>query len=236
MKGIQEARSVVFISIMITIAASVFAILFNMVNPNGIDILKGRQNSSAYNVQVAGNEQDEDSLEAQKKRFVVFSENDTAGTKHVKGLGKSSSADSMSMSIKGFSGVQNKDEALKDSTGNVTINEIELITLQKAKEYFDKGEGFFVDARAEYSYYEMHIKGALSLSASRFDSQYEEFKDIIAKDALLIIYCHSITCSYSDIVASKLRKLGYTNIKIFAGGWAEWLLAKYPVQGFKAYL
>ncbi|UZJ38412.1 rhodanese-like domain-containing protein [Prosthecochloris sp. SCSIO W1103] len=127
-----------------------------------------------------------------------------------------------------------QDKVREGSSGDVpAAREIEVITLLEAKAFFERGEGFFVDARSEYKYYELHISGALSLSASKFDSRYEDFSDVIAKDALLIIYCHSITCPYSDIVARKLRGLGYTNIKVFAGGWVEWLQARYPVQGFK---
>lgn len=128
------------------------------------------------------------------------------------------------------------EESATGSAGDLSENaHIEVITLRQAKAYFDKGDGFFVDARSRHSYYELHIPGAVSLSASKFDSQYDEFEEAIAKDALLIIYCQSITCRYSDIVANKLNGLGYRNIKIFAGGWTEWVQARYPVQGFKVY-
>ncbi len=134
--------------------------------------------------------------------------------------------------------IDNEDEEFTtgEAAGEAPDNaQIELISLHQAKAYFDKGEGFFVDARSRHSYYELHIPGAVSLSASKFDSQYPEFEDAIAKDALLIIYCQSITCRYSDIVANKLKGLGYRNIKIFAGGWTEWVQARYPVQGLKVY-
>lgn len=128
------------------------------------------------------------------------------------------------------------EESATESAGDLSENaQIELITLHQAKAYFDKGDCFFVDARSRHSYYDLHIPGAVSLSANKFDSQYDEFEEAIAKDALLIIYCQSITCRYSDIVADKLSGLGYRNIKIFAGGWTEWVRARYPVQGFKVY-
>lgn len=183
MKGKQVMGRTLFISIAITIAASVFGVFFNMVNPNGIEIT-------------------------------------------------GSGAPTMVPVIE----TEHEESVTGGDAGDVPEKaQIELITLHEAKAYFDRGEGFFVDARSRHSYYELHIPGAVSLSASRFDSQYEEFKDAIAKDALLIIYCQSITCRYSDVVADKLKGLGYRNIKIFAGGWTEWVQARYPVQGFKVY-
>ena len=180
MKEKHGLGKIIFIGIILTIAVSGLGLVFNSMNPNGIDFVSSSGPSYA----------------------------EIAETK--------------------------QGQSLEGSPGDVPAGEeIEVITLLEAKAFFERGEGFFVDARPEYKYYELHISNALSLSASKFDSRYEDFSDVIAKDALLIIYCHSITCPYSDIVARKLRGLGYTNLKVFSGGWVEWLQAKYPVQGFK---
>ena len=235
MKGIQGAGRTFLISIAITIAASVLGVLFNMVNPKGIEIVKERQEHSAYKATAADGEKDVDSSKTHSDAAVVVSESSVAADQKVEVSEQASSIDSAEVSLTAIAETEQYESPTESTDEAAATTEIELITLFEAKEYFDKGDGFFVDARSEYKYYELHIPGALSLSASRFDSQYEEFKDTIAKDALLIIYCHSITCPYSDIVASKLRGFGYTNIKIFAGGWTEWLRARYPVQGFKVY-
>lgn len=182
MKKKEKAVKKLLISLIITIASVVAGLLFNMVNPNGIEVLHGSTGGGTANM-------------------VVGSE---AGD----------------------------NEALKGSPdGAVPEGVIEHITLEAAKEYFDKGKGLFVDARSQETYAIKHIRGAVSLSAGSFDKSFEEFSDAIAKDTLLVIYCQSITCSKSDIVAEKLRAIGYRHIKVFVGGWVEWLSAGYPVQG-----
>lgn len=222
------------ISITITIAASVCGILFNMVNPNGIQFTKGSPEEAFYDVAAVANENSESSTEVQRENPDAVPENHVTGNRDSGIAEQTSGGDATASSAVATAEVE-KDEPPENPEGGISSGEIELISLSKAKEYFDRGEGFFVDARSRYSYYELHIPGAVSLSASKFDSQYEEFENAIAKDALLIIYCQSITCRYSDVVANKLKGLGYRNIKIFAGGWVEWVQARYPVQGFKTY-
>lgn len=112
---------------------------------------------------------------------------------------------------------------------------IENIDLKRAKELFDKAEVIFLDTRPEFRYLEGHIKGALSLSASRFVKQYEEVKDKIKKDSILVAYCSGVECHLSGIVADKLKGLGYTKIKIFDGGWSLWNDSGYPVEKGKNY-
>ncbi|MCG8341225.1 MAG: rhodanese-like domain-containing protein [Chlorobiales bacterium] len=233
MKGRRQMGRTMLISVAITVTAGLLGLLFNMVNPNGIDIVNAGRKNCVYSTIIV----EDEAINAggmQGDSAVALQENDASGEQTVEVLGQDTAVGSAKPAPKAIAETEKlSSNELTEDKGAST--EIELITLFQAKEYFDKGEGFFVDARSEYKYYELHIPGALSLSASRFDSQYEEFKDAVAKDALLIIYCHSITCPYSDIVASKLRGFGYTNIKIFADGWIEWLRARYPVQGFKVY-
>ena len=62
------------------------------------------------------------------------------------------------------------------------------IKLDEAKKLFDSGKAVFVDARPEFVYVERHIKGAVSLSASRFPFQYEQVKDKFKKDDLYVVY------------------------------------------------
>lgn len=120
------------------------------------------------------------------------------------------------------------------STFKVDLS-IENIDLAKAKELFDKKEAIFLDTRPEFRYLEGHIKGSLSLSASMFPKQYEEVKDKIKKNSIIITYCSGVDCNLSDIVANKLKGLGYTNIKIFKGGWPLWNETGYAVETGKNY-
>ncbi|MFH1823867.1 MAG: rhodanese-like domain-containing protein [Candidatus Firestonebacteria bacterium] len=120
----------------------------------------------------------------------------------------------------------------KISTGNLPPIQpiVEQVDLKRAKELFDEGKVIFLDTRPEFKYIEEHIKGAFSLSASRFNLQYEQVKDKIKKDDVLITYCSSVTCHLNEMVANNLKEKGFTNLKIFTGGWNSWKGAGFPTE------
>jgi len=107
------------------------------------------------------------------------------------------------------------------------------LNLEQAKLLFDSGKAVFVDARPEYTYIERHIQGAVSLSASRFTFQFEQKKDKLKKEDLYVVYCSSVTCHLSEIVAGYLDENGFKNVRIFTGGWDEWFTAGFPIEGLK---
>lgn len=50
------------------------------------------------------------------------------------------------------------------------------------------------------------------------------------KDAALVTYCSNAACANSGQVASKLEKLGYTNVRKYAGGIQDWSEAGLPIE------
>jgi len=104
------------------------------------------------------------------------------------------------------------------------------LTLSAAKALFDKRSACFVDARSEYSYYTSHIKGARSLSDSRFDEQFADFRQKITTGTFLVVYCIGPNCGKARNVAEKLKKKGYRNIKVFSGGLTAWSQAGFPME------
>ncbi len=111
----------------------------------------------------------------------------------------------------------------KKETGN--------IDLAAAKALFDTHSACFVDARSEYSYYNSHIKGAWTLSESRFDEQFHEFRGKMPVTTLIVVYCIGPSCPKARHVAEKLKKNGYRNVKVFSGGLVEWSRAGFPIEG-----
>lgn len=105
------------------------------------------------------------------------------------------------------------------------------VNLSTAKALFDTHSACFVDARSEYSYYSSHIKGARSLSESRFDEQFADFRQKITVGTLLVVYCIGPSCPKARHVAEKLKNNGYRNVKVFSGGLAEWSRAGFPMEG-----
>ena len=66
-----------------------------------------------------------------------------------------------------------------------------------------------------------HIPTALNIPDTRFD----KFVDQLPNDkrTLLVFYCDGLECMLSHNSAFKAEKLGYTNIKVYADGYPDWL-------------
>jgi rhodanese-related sulfurtransferase len=104
------------------------------------------------------------------------------------------------------------------------------LDISAAKALFDTHSACFVDARSEYSYYNSHIKGAISLSDSRFDDQFPDFRQKITTETLIVVYCVGPGCPKARHVAEKLKKNSYRNVKVFSGGLVEWSHAGFPME------
>ncbi|PTY02971.1 hypothetical protein DB346_07620 [Verrucomicrobia bacterium LW23] len=88
-----------------------------------------------------------------------------------------------------------------------------------------------LDARPEIFHRLGHVPGALALPRDEFDIYYPKLQTILQpKTRPLVLYCASSSCEDSALVEKALRKLGYTNIAIFHGGWAEWTNARFPEE------
>ena len=105
------------------------------------------------------------------------------------------------------------------------------LDLFATKALFDSHSVCFVDARSEYVYYKSHIKGAISLSDSRFDEQFPDFSQKKAIETLIVVYCTESSCGMARHVAKKLMKNGYRNVRVFSGGIIEWAHAGFPIEG-----
>jgi rhodanese-related sulfurtransferase len=105
------------------------------------------------------------------------------------------------------------------------------LTLTATKALFDSHSACFVDARSEYAYYVSHIKGAISISESRFDEQFPDFRQKKSLETPIVVYCIGPNCSKAKHIAKKLVKNGYTNVRVFSGGLIEWSQAGFPMEG-----
>jgi len=78
-----------------------------------------------------------------------------------------------------------------------------------------------------------HIKGSIHVPFE----QAEEFAQKLAnqyanKSSLeIIVYCSNYMCSASGEVAKTLHKKGFTNVKAYEGGVAEWYQNGLPTEG-----
>ena len=105
------------------------------------------------------------------------------------------------------------------------------LDLAATKALYDSHSVCFVDVRSEYVYYKSHIKGAISLSKSRFDEQFPDFRQKKSLDTFIVVYCSEASCGKARSVAKKLIKIGYKNVKVYSGGLIEWAHAGLPMEG-----
>jgi rhodanese-related sulfurtransferase len=104
-----------------------------------------------------------------------------------------------------------------------------IVAVSDAKCLFDAGGVVFVDARPAGQYKAGHIPGACSLPLYQLDDCLLPFLDAVQPDAAVIVYCSSITCEDSHLLAEELAGMGYGDVRIFAGGLAAWREKGYAV-------
>lgn len=76
-------------------------------------------------------------------------------------------------------------------------------------------------------YKDCHISGSINVP---FD-QLAEYSDVLPKDADIIVYCASYMCPMSKRAWQLLKDKGFTNIRAYEGGTAEWHALGYPTEG-----
>ena len=75
--------------------------------------------------------------------------------------------------------------ATNPATTATPADEAPRISLDDAKKDFDAGNAIFIDTRAESSFMEEHIKGAINIPSNAFETRYTE----VPKDKKIIAYC-----------------------------------------------
>jgi rhodanese-related sulfurtransferase len=106
----------------------------------------------------------------------------------------------------------------------IGLDEFRGIALGRQALVFDAREGSFYQAG--------HIPGALNLSRHDFAHDYARLRAILehSKDQPVVVYCSGGECHDSRLVASALLSLGFTQVRIFTGGWTAWTQAGEPIS------
>jgi rhodanese-related sulfurtransferase len=74
-------------------------------------------------------------------------------------------------------------------------------------------------------YQTKYVNGSIPTAVSIPDSEFEAKKDLLPKDkkALLVFYCEGVECRLSHSSARKAEALGYKNVKVYPGGYPDWV-------------
>ncbi len=102
-----------------------------------------------------------------------------------------------------------------------------FISLGEAEELFLKGEALFIDSREKEAFREGHIPGARNIPFEAHGEESLPFPGLLL-ERTLVVYCDGSECQSSVELARTLHRQGFKDLRVFFGGWAEWLEAGLP--------
>lgn len=102
-------------------------------------------------------------------------------------------------------------------------NSIDINNPSRIIEIVQNKERVILDARHP-DFYEMgHLPGALSWPLESVEQNTALFQKNFKKDTPIMVYCSGITCPLSHTLANHLKAMGYTDVKVFPGGYEQWI-------------
>jgi rhodanese-related sulfurtransferase len=103
------------------------------------------------------------------------------------------------------------------------------ISREEVKQALDSGARVTVlEALGESYYAKGHLPGAKRIDHARVRE--EAAKVAPDKGRPVVVYCASATCQNSHIAARALEQLGYEDVRVYAGGKADWTGAGLPLE------
>ncbi|MCX7907965.1 MAG: rhodanese-like domain-containing protein [Ignavibacteria bacterium] len=198
----------------IIIGITIFiAIIFNTLNPFGINLLKKPTIAS-------------DTLLEKLLSNKITDTTNSIETEQIQTNNKKDTLDKIS----------NEELALKTETPNQTIlpptnenkihsEEIPSVTYQQLIKHLNSPNLILIDARSPEEFTKEHIGRAINIYAYEEDLN-KYFQKLVSvpidNEKVIIVYCEGGTCDASHKVATDLIRLGHKNVFIYTGGWEEW--------------
>lgn len=106
----------------------------------------------------------------------------------------------------------------------------EINDLDTMVELVYAGMSTLVDVRSKAQFDAGHLPGAVSLPIEAFDRLIGDFFVEYVLDTRLVIYCAGRECLDSHRIAHSLETYGFSDVRIFSGGFAEWMEGGLPVE------
>ena len=106
--------------------------------------------------------------------------------------------------------------------------EISSVTRDELKLKVGRGGAYtLIEALPPAQFEEGHLPGAINLPPDQVATRAPAL--LPDKDIEIITYCASQTCQAAAETARALIKLGYTNVRHYPGGKADWKAAGLPI-------
>ena len=111
------------------------------------------------------------------------------------------------------------------------LRDQDRIPLAEAKELWDSGTAFFLDARAPADYAAGHIALAYNLPVEQFDQYFPKTAAVLSPDSEIVVYCDGEQCDLSHSLMTLLRERAkYSHVRVLLNGWTVWRQAKLPAK------
>lgn len=106
------------------------------------------------------------------------------------------------------------------------------VGLEEFHSIVDSKSALILDARPSAFFENGHVPGALNLARDDFASDYRRLSSLLqsAHDKPIVVYCSGGACHDSRLVANALVSLGFSNVRVFTGGWEAWSAAGLPAS------
>ena len=106
---------------------------------------------------------------------------------------------------------------------------VQRITRGELKEKLDRGDTVALVEALPAKYYEdKHLPGAINIPHDEVEALAPEL--LPDRSAEVVVYCANGPCKNSGIAAERLADLGYTNVRDYHEGKADWIEAGLPVE------
>ena len=104
--------------------------------------------------------------------------------------------------------------------------DIETIDREELKAKLDRGDDFkLVMALHDWAFRAMHIPGSI-----HYQSVEDALEGLDVNDEI-VVYCSNVDCVASQFAYRGLVENGYTNVRRYSGGLADWQSAGLPLEG-----
>jgi len=91
------------------------------------------------------------------------------------------------------------------------------------------GAATLVKALPEAHYEAEHLPGAVNLPGELTAGLAAQL--VADRDRIVVTYCSGPSCSRSKTAAAAFERLGYTDVRVYDGGKADWAQAGLPFDG-----
>jgi 3-mercaptopyruvate sulfurtransferase SseA len=112
--------------------------------------------------------------------------------------------------------------------GSSTSSEVALgadVDKREMRNISASHSALILDARPQSIFTLGHIPSALNLPRNDFKKSYQGLQKMLSSywNKAIVVYCSERNCPDSRLVGEALRRLGYQDVRLFRGGWDEWV-------------